>query len=159
NVLLIMTDDVGFGASSTFGGPIQTPSFSRLAQRGLRYNTFNTTALCSPTRAALITGRNHHAVGFGDITEMATGYPGYTGLMPRSAATIAQILQGNGYTTAWYGKNHTLADWETSQAGPFDRWPAGQGFDYFFGFIGGDTNQWHPALFENTHPVEPPYDD
>ncbi|MBX3223821.1 MAG: arylsulfatase [Labilithrix sp.] len=159
NVLLIMTDDVGFGASSTFGGPVQTPTFDRVASRGLRYNTFHTTALCSPTRAALITGRNHHAVGFGDITEMATGYPGYTGLMPKNAATVAQILQGSGYTTAWYGKNHTLADWETSQSGPFDRWPAGQGFDYFYGFIGGDTNQWHPALFENSKPVEPPYDD
>jgi arylsulfatase len=159
NVLLVMTDDVGFGASSTFGGPVQTPTFSRVAKTGLRYNTFNTTALCSPSRAALITGRNHHAVGFGSITEFATGFPGYTGLMPRSAATVAQILQGNGYTTSWYGKNHTLADWETSQAGPFDRWPSGQGFDYFYGFIGGDTNQWHPALFENDHPVEPPYDD
>jgi arylsulfatase len=159
NVLLVMTDDVGFGATSTFGGPIKTPTFDRLAKSGLRYNTFHTTALCSPTRAALITGRNHHSVGFGVITEMATGYPGYTGLMPKSAATIAEMLQQNGYTTAWYGKNHNIADWETSQAGPFDRWPQQQGFDYFYGFIGGDTDQWHPALFENSHPVEPPYDD
>lgn len=159
NILLIMTDDVGFGASSTFGGPIKTPTFDRLARSGLRYNAFHTTALCSPTRAALITGRNHHSVGFGNITEFATGYPGYTGLMPRSAATIATILQLNGYTTAWFGKDHNIADWETSQAGPFDRWPQRQGFDFFFGFIGGDTNQWHPALFENNDPVEPPYDD
>jgi arylsulfatase len=159
NILLIMTDDVGFGASSTFGGPIQTPTFERLARSGLRYTAFHTTALCSPTRAALITGRNHHSVGFGSITEMATGYPGYTGLMPKSAATIAAVLQMNGYTTAWYGKNHNIADWETSQAGPFDRWPQRQGFDYFYGFLGGDTDQWHPALFENDHPVEPPYDD
>jgi arylsulfatase len=159
NVLLIITDDVGFGASATFGGPVQTPAFDRLARSGLRYNAFHTTALCSPTRAALITGRNHHSVGFGSITELASGYPGYTGLMPRSAATIATILQLNGYTTAWFGKNHVIADWETSQAGPFDHWPQRQGFDYFFGFIGGDTNQWHPALFENDHPVEPPYDD
>ena len=159
NVLLILTDDVGFGASSTFGGPIGTPSFDRVAGSGLRYNTFHTTALCSPTRAALLTGRNHHAVGFGAITEMATGYPGYTGLLPRSAATLAAMLQMNGYTTAWYGKEHLIADWETSQAGPFDHWPQRQGFDYYFGFLGGDTNQWHPALVENDHPVEPPYDD
>jgi arylsulfatase len=159
NVLLIMTDDVGFGASSTFGGPIQTPTFDRLAKSGLRYNAFHTTALCSPTRAALITGRNHHSVGFGNITEFATGYPGYTGLMPQSAATIATMLQQNGYTTAWYGKDHNIADWETSAAGPFSHWPQRQGFDYFYGFIGGDTDQWHPALFENDHPVEPPYDD
>ncbi|HTQ41144.1 MAG TPA: arylsulfatase [Polyangiaceae bacterium] len=159
NVLLIMTDDVGFGASSTFGGPIQTPSFDRVAKSGLRYNAFNTTALCSPTRAALITGRNHHSVGFGNITEFATGFPGYTGLMPKSAATIGAMLQMNGYTTVWLGKEHNIADWETSRAGPFDHWPTRQGFDYFYGFIGGDTNQWHPALFENDRPVEPPYDD
>jgi arylsulfatase len=159
NILLILTDDVGFGASSTFGGPIQTPNFDRVAKIGLRYNAFHTTALCSPTRAALITGRNHHSVGFGNITEFASGFPGYTGLMPKNAATIGTILQQNGYTTAWYGKNHNIADWETSEAGPFDHWPQQQGFDYFFGFIGGDTNQWHPALFENGKPVEPPYDD
>jgi arylsulfatase len=159
NILVILTDDVGFGASSTFGGPIQTPNFDRVAKSGLRYNAFHTTALCSPTRAALITGRNHHSIGFGNITEFATGYPGYTGLMPRSAATIAQILQLNGYSTSMFGKQHTTADWETSQSGPFDRWPQRQGFDYFFGFMGGDTNQWHPALFENGKPVEPPYDD
>ncbi len=159
NILLILTDDVGFGASSPFGGPVQTPAFDRIAQTGLRYNAFHTTSLCSPTRAALITGRNHHAVAFGTITEMATGFPGYTGLMPKNAATIAEILQQNGYSTAWFGKNHNIADWETSQAGPFDHWPQRQGFDYFYGFIGGDTNQWHPALFENDHPVEPPYDD
>src|SRR5262249_37204554 len=116
-------------------------------------------ALCSPTRAALITGRNHHSVGFGTITEFATGFPGYTGLMPKDSATIAMMLQQNGYTTAWYGKNHNIADWESSEAGPYDRWPQQQGFDYFYGFVGGDTNQWHPALFENDHPVEPPYDD
>jgi arylsulfatase len=159
NVLIILTDDVGFGAASTFGGPVQTPNFDRVAKAGLRYNAFHTTALCSPTRAALITGRNHHSVGFGNITEFASGYPGYTGLLPNNAATIAKILQLNGYATSMFGKNHTTADWETSQAGPFDRWPTHEGFDYFFGFFGGDTNQWHPALYENSKPVEPPYDD
>lgn len=146
---------MGFGASSTFGGPIPTPTFDRLAAGGVRYNNFHTTALCSPTRAALITGRNHHTCSTGVITEFATGYDGYTSLMSRSCGTIAQVLRGNGYNTSWYGKNHNVPDWQTSQAGPFDLWPTGLGFNYFYGFIGGDTDQWRPALFEGTKPIEP----
>ena len=160
NVRLILTDDVGFGASSPFGGPIPAPTLDTLAANGLRYNTFHTTALCSPTRAALITGRNHHSTATGIVMEMGTGYPGYNSLMPRSTATVARVLKGNGYSTAWFGKNHNIPDWHTSQAGPFDLWPTGLGFDYFYGFLGGDTDQWHPALFENTRPVlEPEHGD
>jgi arylsulfatase len=155
NVLLIMTDDVGFGASSTFGGPINTPNFQRLADTGLRYNTFHTTALCSPSRASLITGRNHHSVASGVITEMATGFPGYNSLVPKSAGSVGAVLKGNGYNTSWFGKMHNIPDWMSSQAGPFDLWPNGLGFEYFYGFIGGDSDQWHPALFENTTPIEP----
>jgi arylsulfatase len=154
NVLLIMTDDVGFGASSPFGGPIPTPTFDRLAANGLRYNQFHTTALCSPTRAALITGRNHHSCATGNIMEFGTGYPGYHSLMPKSCGTVAQVLRGNGYNTSWFGKNHNVPDWHTSQAGPFDLWPTGLGFEHFYGFIGGDTDQWHSALFEGTTPIE-----
>src|SRR5215813_6468166 len=156
NVLLILTDDVGFGAASTFGGPIPTPTFDKLAASGLRYNTFHTTALCSPTRAALITGRNHHTASTGNIMEFATGYPGYNSLMSRSVGTVGEMLRYNGYTTAWFGKNHNVPDWHTSRAGPFDLYPTGLGFDYFFGFLGGDTDEWHSALFENTLPIEPP---
>jgi arylsulfatase len=156
NVLLIMTDDVGFGASSTFGGPIPTPTFDKLAASGLRYNQFHTTALCSPTRAALITGRNHHTAATGVIMEMGTGYPGYDTLMSRSVGTIGEMLRYNGYTTSWYGKNHNVPDWHTSRSGPFDLYPTGLGFDYFFGFLGGDTDEWHSALFENTLPYEAP---
>ncbi|MGH9789410.1 MAG: arylsulfatase [Candidatus Acidiferrales bacterium] len=159
NVLLIMTDDVGFGAASTFGGPIPTPTFDRLAKAGLRYNQFHTTALCSPTRAALLTGRNHHSAATGVIMELGTGFPGYHTLMPKSAGTVAEILKQNGYNTSWYGKNHNVPDWHTSQAGPFDLWPTGLGFEYFFGFIGGDANQWAPAIVEGTKPIEPPHDD
>jgi arylsulfatase len=155
NVLLIMTDDVGFGASSTFGGPIPTPTFDKLAKRGLKFNRFHTTALCSPTRAALITGRNHHTCSTGVITEQATGFPGYSSLMSRSCGTIAEILTMLGYSTAWFGKNHNVPDWQTSAAGPFTYWPTGLGFNYFYGFLGGDTNQWAPAAFENTTPIEP----
>jgi arylsulfatase len=155
NVLLIMTDDVGFGASSTFGGPIPTPTMDKLAKRGLKYNRFHTTALCSPTRAALITGRNHHSCSTGVIMEQATGFPGYNSLMSRNCGTIAEILRALGYSTAWFGKNHNVPDWHTSQAGPFTYWPTGLGFDYFYGFLGGDTNQWAPAAFENTTPIEP----
>jgi arylsulfatase len=158
NVLLILTDDVGFGASSTFGGPIPTATMDRLAKAGLRYTQFHTTALCSPTRAALLTGRNHHSVATGVIMELGTGFPGYNTLQPKSAGTFAEILKQNGYSTAWYGKNHNVPDWQTSQAGPFDLWPTGLGFDYFYGFIGGDTSQWAPALFENIKPIEPPHD-
>ncbi len=158
NILLILTDDVGFGASSTFGGPIPTPTMDRLAKAGLRYTQFHTTALCSPTRAALLTGRNHHSVATGVIMELGTGFPGYNSLQPKSAGTFAEILKQNGYNTAWYGKNHNVPDWQTSQAGPFDLWPTGLGFEYFYGFIGGDTSQWAPALFEGTKPIEPPHD-
>ena len=158
NILLILTDDVGFGASSPFGGPIQTPNFQRLADSGIRYNTFHTTALCSPTRSALITGRNHHTNASGVITEMATGYPGYNSLLPRSSGSVGEALRENGYNTSWFGKMHNVPDWMSSQAGPFDLWPSGLGFEYFYGFLGGDTDQWHPALYENTRPIEPgPY--
>jgi arylsulfatase len=158
NVLLIMTDDVGWGASSTFGGPIPTPTYDRLAKAGLRYNTFHTCALCSPTRAALVTGRNHHTASTGVITEMATGYPGYNSLMSKSCGTIGEILKQNGWNTSWFGKNHNVPDWQSSQAGPFDLWPTSLGFEYFYGFIGGDTDQWHPAIFDGTHPIEAPND-
>jgi arylsulfatase len=158
NVLLIMTDDVGFAAASTFGGPIPTPNFEKLAKAGLRYNNMHTTALCSPTRAALITGRNHHTCASGVITEMGTGFPGYNTLMPKSCGTIAETLKQNGYNTSWFGKNHNVPDWQSSQAGPFDLWPTGLGFEYFYGFIGGDTDQWHPAIFDGTKPIEPPND-
>jgi arylsulfatase len=139
NVLLILTDDVGFGASSTFGGPIQTPNFRRLADSGLCYNMFHTTALCSPTRAALITGRNHHSVASGVITEFATGYPGYNSLVSKSAGSVGAVLKGNDYNTSWFGKMHNVPDWMSSQAGPFDLWPTGLGFEYFYGFLGGDS--------------------
>lgn len=155
NILVILTDDVGFGASSTFGGPIPTPAFDKLAKNGLRYNQFHTTALCSPTRAALITGRNHHTCATGVIMEMGTGFPGYNSLMPRSCGSIAEILRWMGYNTAWFGKNHNVPDWHTSAAGPFHLWPTGLGFNYFYGFIGGDTNQFAPAAFEGTTPIEP----
>jgi arylsulfatase len=157
NVLLILTDDVGFGASSTFGGPIPTATMDRLAQNGLRYTRFHTTALCSPSRAALLTGRNHHSVATGVIMEAGTGFPGYNTLVPKSCGTFAEVLRQNGYNTAWYGKNHNVPDWHGSQAGPYDLWPTGLGFEYFYGFIGGDTNQWAPALVENIKPIEPPH--
>jgi arylsulfatase A-like enzyme len=159
NVLLVLTDDTGFGASSTFGGPIPTPNLERVHQNGLCYNGFHTTALCSPTRAALLTGRNHHSVGFGNISEFATGYPGYNSILPKSAGTIGNILVGNGYNTSWFGKNHLIPDWLESPDGPFDQWASGLGFEYFYGFVGGDTDNWHPALFENTKPVLPPVGD
>ena len=158
NILLILTDDVGFGASSTFGGPIPTETMDRLAKSGLRYTQFHTTALCSPTRAALLSGRNHHSAATGLIMEGGTGFPGYNSLMPKSVGTFAEVLKQNGYNTAWYGKNHNVPDWHTSQAGPFDLWPTGLGFEYFYGFIGGDTSQWAPAIFENIKPIEPPHD-
>ena len=155
NVLLILLDDVGFGASSAFGGPCQTPVLEALAKRGLRYTQFHTTALCSPTRAALITGRNHHVVHSAAITEAATGFPGYDSVMQKETATVAEVLKLNAWSTAWFGKNHNVPDWQTSQAGPFDLWPTGLGFEHFFGFIGGDTHQWRPAAIEGTKPVEP----
>ncbi|MGH7139173.1 MAG: sulfatase-like hydrolase/transferase, partial [Pirellulales bacterium] len=121
----------------------------RVAAEGLRYTRFHTTALCSPTRAALLTGRNHHVAGTGVITEAATGYDGYTGIIPKNVGTIAEVLRQHGYATSWFGKNHNTPDWETSQVGPFDRWPSGLGFDYFYGFMGGDIDQWQPTLYEN----------
>ncbi|ELS34277.1 MULTISPECIES: arylsulfatase [Pseudanabaena] len=159
NVLLVLLDDVGFGQTSAFGGLIETPNLDRLAARGLRYNQFHTTALCSPTRAALLTGRNHHSVSTGVITELASGFPGYTAILPRSAATIAEVLRSNGYNTAAFGKWHNTPDYETSAVGPFDRWPTSLGFDYFYGFLGGDTNQWSPNLVENTQHIQKPLDD
>jgi arylsulfatase len=155
NVLLIMTDDVGFGAPSTFGGVIPTPALDRIAQAGLRYTRFHTTALCSPTRAALLTGRNHHSAGFGVISEMSTGFPGYDSIIGRDSATIGRILVGNGYATSWFGKNHNTPAFQASQAGPFDQWPIGMGFQYFYGFVGGDTSQWEPNLFRGTDPIYP----
>ena len=155
NVLLIMTDDVGFGAPSTFGGVIPTPALDRIANAGLRYTQFHSTALCSPTRAALITGRNHHSVGFGVISEQATGFPGYDSFIGRDAATIGEILKQNGYRTSWFGKDHNTPAFEASQAGPFDQWPIGMGFEYFYGFVGGDTSQWQPNLFRNTTAIYP----
>ncbi|MFM1725788.1 MULTISPECIES: arylsulfatase [Rhodococcus] len=156
NVLIVLLDDVGFGASSTFGGPAQTPTAQRLADTGLRYTRFHTTALCSPTRAALLTGRNHHTVGMGSITEMATAAPGYTSVRPDTCAPLAEMLKLNGYATAQVGKCHEVPIWETSPVGPFDRWPSpGNGFEYFYGFLGGETDQWYPTLREGTTRVEP----
>ena len=155
NVLLIMTDDSGFGVPSTFGGVIPTPSLDRVAQAGLRYTQFHSTALCSPTRAALITGRNHHSVGFGQISEMATGYPGYDSIIGPEHATIGRILSDNGYATSWFGKNHNTPSFQYSAAGPFDQWPSGMGFQYFYGFMGGETDQWTPYLYRDHTPIYP----
>jgi len=155
NVLVVLIDDVGFGASSVFGGPCNTPTFERLAADGLRYNRFHTTALCAPTRAALLTGRNHHSVGMGGITEVATSAPGNSSLRPNTKAPLADTLRMNGYSTAQLGKCHEVPVWQTSPMGPFDMWPTGSGFEYFYGFIGGEDNQWNPALYEGTTPVEP----
>jgi arylsulfatase A-like enzyme len=155
NVLLIQLDDLGFGQPSTFGGLVPTPNMDKLAARGLKYNRFHTTAICSPTRAALLTGRNHHQVATGTITELSTGYPGYHSIWGRETASIAEVLKGNGYNTSAWGKWHNTPDWETSPIGPFDRWPTGLGFEYWYGFQGGETSQWEPQLFRNTSPVEP----
>ena len=155
NVLLIITDDAGFGVPSTFGGVIPTPTMDKLAANGLRYNRMFSTALCSPTRAALITGRNHHSAGFGVISEQSTGFPGYNSIIGRDKATIGRMLVDNGYATAWFGKDHNVPAFAASQAGPFDQWPSGMGFEYFYGFIGGDANQWQPNLFRNTTQIFP----
>jgi arylsulfatase len=155
NVLLIITDDAGFGVPSTFGGVIPTPTMDRVAQEGLRYNRMFSTALCSPTRAALITGRNHHSAGFGVISEQSTGFPGYNSIIGRDEATIGRILRDNGYSTSWFGKNHNVPAFQASQTGPFNQWPAGLGFEYFYGFIGGDANQWQPNLFRNSTQIYP----
>jgi arylsulfatase A-like enzyme len=155
NILLIMTDDQGYGVSGTFGGVIPTPALDRIANSGLRYTEFNSTALCSPTRAALITGRNHHEVGFGVISELSTGYPGYDSIIGPDNATIGEILKENGYATSWFGKNHNTPGFQYSIAGPYDQWPSGMGFDYFYGFMGGETDQWTPYLFRDHTQIFP----
>ena len=155
NVLLIMTDDSGFGAPSTFGGVVPTPALDRIANSGLRYTNFHSTSLCSPTRAAIITGRNHHSVGFGVVGEIATGFPGYDSIIPIEKGTIGTILRDNGYATSWFGKNHNTPFYQATQAGPFDQWPNGMGFEYFYGFVGGDASQWQPNLYRNTTAIYP----
>ena len=155
NILLIMTDDSGFGVPSTYGGVIPTPAMDRIAKAGIKFTQFHSTALCSPTRAALITGRNHHSVGFGVISEQSTGFPGYNSIIPKDKATIGRILLDNGYSTSWFGKDHNTPTYQASQIGPFDQWPTGMGFEYFYGFVGGDTNQWEPNLFRNTTQISP----
>ena len=155
NILLIITDDSGFGVPSTFGGVIPTPALDRIANNGLRYNNIHSTALCSPTRAALITGRNHHSAGFGVISEQSTGFPGYDSVIEKNTATIGRILLDNGYATSWFGKDHNTPAYAASQIGPFDQWPTGMGFEYFYGFVGGDANQWAPNLFRNTTQIYP----
>jgi arylsulfatase A-like enzyme len=156
NIVIIVLDDVGYGQIGAFGGPIDTPSIDRLATRGLRYVDFHTTALCSPTRAALLTGRNHHAVGMGTITEAANGFPGYYGVIPKSAALLPEILRAEGYSTLAVGKWHLTPSSDTSAAGPFDRWPLGAGFEHYYGFLGAETNQWVPSLVRDNHPIDPP---
>ncbi|MGI9623691.1 MAG: arylsulfatase [Acidimicrobiales bacterium] len=155
NILIVLIDDMGFGASTTFGGPCEMPTFERLAAGGLTYNRFHTTALCSPTRQALLTGRNHHSAEMGSVGEVATSMPGNTSVRPNSVATVAEMLKLNGYNTSAWGKMHQTPAWETSVSGPFDRWPTGDGFEKFWGFVAGETNQWEPTLFEGTTPVEP----
>src|SRR5437762_6713478 len=156
NVLIILIDDAGFGSASVFGGPCQTPNAEKLAAAGLKYNRFHTTALCSPTRQALLTGRNHHSAGMGGITEIATGAPGYSSVLPNTISPLARTLKLNGYSTAQFGKCHEVPVWEASPVGPFDAWPTGGGgFEYFYGFIGGEANQWYPTLYEGTTPAEP----
>lgn len=155
NVLLIMTDDAGYGVASTFGGVIPTPALDRVAKMGLRYTQFHSTALCSPTRAALITGRNHHSAGFGVVTEQSTGYPGYNSIIGKDNATIGRILKDNGYATSWFGKEHNTPSYQYSISGPFDQWPVGMGFEYFYGFMGGETDQWTPYLFRNQTQIYP----
>ena len=159
NILIIMFDDAGFAQADTFGGEIHTPTLSRLAADGISYNEFHTTGMCSPTRASLLTGRNHHRVGNGQIAELANDWDGYTGVIPKTAATVAEVLHYYEYATAAFGKWHNTPIDATTAMGPFGRWPTGHGFDYFYGFIGGETSQWEPRLYENTNPVEPPHHD
>lgn len=156
NIVVVLLDDVGYGWMNAFGGLIESPASDRLSERGLRYCRFHTTALCAPTRAALLTGRNHHTVATGVVQEIATGFPGYTGMIPKSCATVAELLGQNGYATGWWGKNHNVPDNQTSPAGPFDLWPTRMGFDYFYGFVGGETDNFHPNLYRDTVPVDPP---
>ena len=154
--MIVLIDDIGFGGPSTFGGPIRTPTMDQLAQGGLRFNNFHTTALCSPTRVALKSGRNHHTANAGSIMETATAFPGNTGQIPNSVAPLAEMLRLNGYSTGAFGKWHETAAWETSVSGPFDRWPTHQGFDKFYGFIGGETDQWYPLIYDGVIKVDPP---
>ena len=155
NILLIMTDDLGYGVSSTFGGVIPTPTLDRVAKAGLRYTHFHSTSLCSPSRAALLTGRNHHSVGFGVLDEQSTGYPGYDAIIGPDNAAIGEILKENGYATSWFGKNHNTPAYEYSLSGPFEQWPSGMGFDYFYGFMGGETDQYRPWLFRDHTQIFP----
>ena len=155
-MLIVLIDDVGYGASSAFGGPCYTPNFEKLAANGLKFTRFHTTALCSPTRQAMLTGRNHHSVGMGGITEIATSAPGYNSILPNTCSPLARTLKLNGYSTAQFGKCHEVPVWQTSPMGPFDSWPTGGGgFEYFYGFLGGETNQYYPALYDGTTPIEP----
>ena len=158
NVLIVLIDDMGFGMSSAFGGPIQMPTVEHLASQGLRYNQFHTTALCAPTRTALLSGRNHHMNNMGSVTETATAFPGNTGQRPNNVAPLAEMLRLNGYSTGFFGKNHETAPWEVSPSGPTDRWPTRSGFDKFYGFIGGETNQWAPLLYDGLSLIETPTD-
>jgi arylsulfatase len=154
NVVIVLIDDIGFGHSSAFGGPVRMPTLEKMAGRGLKYNRFHTTALCSPTRVALLTGHNHHANNAGAIMELATAYPGNTGVRPREITTLAEILKQNGFSTAAFGKYHETPPWEVSVSGPHERWPTGSGFEKFYGFIGGETNQWAPAIYDGVTLVE-----
>ena len=156
NILIVLLDDVGFGLADTLGGEVHTPTLTRLANEGVAFNQFHTTSICSPTRAALLTGRNHQRVGSGTIAERALDFDGYTGVIPKSAATVATVLRDYGYKTSAFGKWHNTPATETTSMGPFDRWPTGYGFDYFYGFMAGETSQYEPRLFENTIPIEPP---
>lgn len=155
NVLVVLLDDVGFGACGTFGGPVPTPALDRVAEQGLRYNQFHTTALCSPSRAALLTGRNHHSAHFGGISEIAYGFPGYDCVVPRSTTMVSEVLRQNGYGTAMFGKWHLAPMYEVGPAGPFDHWPTGMGFEKFYGFLGGEASQYEPALYDGTTPITP----
>ena len=156
NILVVLIDDVGFGVSEVFGGEVKTPALKKLAAEGIKYNAFHTTAICSPTRASLLTGRNHTRVGSGTIAERAIAFDGFTGVMPRTAATVAEVLHHYGYKTSAFGKWHNTPATETTSMGPFDRWPTGYGFDHFWGFLAGETSQWEPRLTHNTVHVEPP---
>src|SRR4029453_6372502 len=158
NIVIVLIDDQGFGVPGTFGGPVNTPTLDKLAANGLKYNRFHTTALCSPTRVSLLTGRNHHLNNAGAVMELATAFPGNTGVRPNSIAPLAEMLRLNGYSTAAFGKYHETAPWEVSVSGPYDRWPTHSGFDHFYGFIGGETNQWSPAVYDGVTRVEVPHD-
>jgi len=157
NVLIVLIDDVGFGVADTFGGEVHTPTLTKLANEGLRYTAFHTTSICSPTRAAILTGRNHHRVGNGTIAERASDFDGYTGIIPKTSATVSEVLHHYGYKSAAFGKWHNTPADQTTAMGPFDRWPTGHGFDYFYGFLAGETSQYEPRLYENLNPIEPPH--